>query len=54
VIVDRLPWSHTFGGNHNVNLVLRHGGTLHIDAGKPAPGLFDASIANLREIAPTL
>ena len=54
VIVDWLPWNHTFGGNHNFNLVLRHGGTLYIDAGKPAPGLFDASIANLREIAPTL
>lgn len=54
VIVDWLPWNHTFGGNHNFNLVLRHGGTLYIDAGKPVPGLFDASIANLRDIAPTL
>ena len=54
VIVDWLPWNHTFGGNHNFNLVLRHGGTLYIDAGKPVPGLFDTSIANLREIAPTL
>jgi feruloyl-CoA synthase len=54
VIVDWLPWNHTFGGNHNFNLVLRHGGTLYIDAGKPAPGLFDISVANLREIAPTL
>jgi feruloyl-CoA synthase len=54
VIVDWLPWNHTFGGNHNFNLVLRHGGTLYIDGGKPAPGLFDTSAANLREIAPTL
>jgi feruloyl-CoA synthase len=54
VIVDWLPWNHTFGGNHNFNLALRHGGTLYIDAGKPAPGLFDTSIANLRTIAPTL
>ena len=54
VIVDWLPLNHTFGGNHNFNLVLRHGGTLYIDAGKPAPGLFEASVANLREIAPTL
>jgi feruloyl-CoA synthase len=54
VIVDWLPWNHTFGGNHNFNLVLRHGGTLYIDGGKPGPGMFDASIANLREIAPTL
>ncbi|MBK9607408.1 MAG: feruloyl-CoA synthase [Betaproteobacteria bacterium] len=54
VIVDWLPWSHTFGGNHNFNLVLRNGGTLYIDAGKPAPGLFARTVANLREIAPTI
>src|SRR5262249_53900517 len=48
VVVDWLPWSHTFGGNHNFFMVLWHGGTLHIDAGKPAPGLFDASVRNLR------
>lgn len=54
VIVDWLPWSHTFGGNHNFNMVLRNGGTLYIDQGKPMPGLFDKTVANLREIAPTM
>ncbi len=54
VIVDWLPWSHTFGANHNFNLVLRHGGTLYIDDGKPAPGLIDKTVANLKEIAPTI
>ena len=54
VIVDWLPWNHTFGANHNFNLVLKNGGSLYIDAGKPMPGLFDASIRNLKEIAPTL
>ena len=39
VVVDWLPWSHTFGGNHNFNMVLCNGGTLWIDDGKPAPGL---------------
>src|SRR5262249_12348905 len=39
VLVDWLPWNHTFGGNHNFNLVLRHAGTLYIDAGKPTPAL---------------
>ena len=43
VILDWLPWSHTFGANHNFNLVLRNGGTLYIDGGKPAPGLFATS-----------
>jgi feruloyl-CoA synthase len=54
VILDWLPWSHTFGANHNFNLVLRSGGTLHIDGGKPAPGLFNTSLANLRSVMPTV
>jgi feruloyl-CoA synthase len=54
VVVDWLPWSHTFGGNHNFNMVLASGGTLFIDAGKPAPGRFDETVANLREVSPTL
>lgn len=54
VVVDWLPWSHTFGGNHNFNLVLRNGGTLVIDEGRPAPGLIEKSVRNLREIRPTL
>ena len=54
VILDWLPWSHTFGANHNFNMVLRNGGTLYIDAGKPAPGLFATSLANLRDVVPTV
>jgi feruloyl-CoA synthase len=54
VVLDWLPWNHTFGGNHNFNLVLRNGGTLYIDAGKPAPGLVETTVKNLSEVAPTL
>jgi feruloyl-CoA synthase len=54
VVVDWLPWNHTFGGNHNFNMVLRNGGTLYIDGGKPMPGLIDATARNLREVAPTM
>ncbi len=54
VILDWLPWNHTFGGNADVGLVLYTGGTLYIDHGKPAPHLFGESIRNLREIAPTI
>jgi feruloyl-CoA synthase len=54
VIVDWLPWNHTFGGNHNYGLILYNGGTLHIDDGKPVPGGIEATIRNLREIAPTV
>ena len=54
VLVDWLPWSHTFGGNHNFNLVLMNGGTLYIDDGKPLPGAIEETVRNLREIAPTV
>ena len=53
-IVDWLPWSHTFGGNHNVGIILYNGGTLYIDDGRPSPGFFDTTIRNLREISPTV
>jgi feruloyl-CoA synthase len=54
LLLDWLPWSHTFGANHNLNLVLCHGGTLYIDDGRPAPGLIDKTMAHLRELQPTL
>jgi feruloyl-CoA synthase len=54
VLVDWLPWNHTAGSNHNFGLVLNHGGTLYIDEGKPVPGLIEKTVANLREVAPTI
>ena len=54
VLVDWLPWHHTFGGNHNLGLVIHHGGTLYIDDGRPLPALFPLTVRNLREIAPTV
>ena len=54
VLVDWLPWNHTFGGNHNVGLTLFHGGSLYIDDGKPVPALMGETLRNLREIAPTI
>ncbi len=54
VLVDWLPWSHTFGGNHNLNMVLCHGGALYIDEGRPAPGMIEKTVRNLREVRPTL
>jgi feruloyl-CoA synthase len=54
VIVDWLPWSHTFGANHNFNMVLCHGGALYIDDGRPVPGLIEKTLRNLREVRPTL
>src|SRR5689334_2986469 len=54
VVVDWLPWNHTFGGSHNFNLVLRNGGTMYIDTGKPVPGLVETTVKNLAEISPTM
>ncbi|MGL1834512.1 feruloyl-CoA synthase [Rhodocyclaceae bacterium SMB388] len=54
VLVEWLPWSHTFGSNHNLNMVLRWGGTIYIDDGKPAPGLLEKTVRNLKEISPTV
>jgi len=54
VIVDWLPGNHTFGGSHNFNLVLRNGGAMYIDAGKPVPGLVETTVKNLAEISPTM
>lgn len=53
VILDWAPWHHTAGGNHDVGLVLYNGGTFYIDEGKPAPGAIEATIRNLRDVAPT-
>ena len=53
-LLDWLPWSHTFGGNHNIGLVLRNGGTMWIDDGRPLPGLIDKTIAHLRDVQPNL
>jgi feruloyl-CoA synthase len=54
VVLDWLPWSHTFGANHNFNMVLFHGGSLFVDDGKPTPELVERTVRNLREISPTL
>ena len=54
VLIDWLPWSHTFGGNNNFNLVLANGGSYYIDEGKPLPGAIEATVENLREVSPTV
>lgn len=54
VLVDWLPWSHTFGGNHNFNMVLFHGGTLFVDQGKPTEALMPVTVRNLRDVSPTI
>ena len=54
MLVDWLPWHHTFGGNHNIGIVVYNGGSLYLDEGRPMPGGFDETVRNLREVAPTI
>jgi feruloyl-CoA synthase len=54
VLLDWLPWSHTFGGSHDLNMVLANGGTLWIDDGRPAPGMVERTVANLADAQPTI
>ena len=54
VLIDWLPWSHTFGGNNNFNLVLANGGSYYVDEGKPLPGAIEETVRNLREVSPTV
>ena len=54
VLLDWLPWNHTFGGNYTFNIALYNGGSLYIDEGKPLPGAIEATVRNLRDVAPTI
>jgi len=54
VVVDWLPWNHTFGGNLITNLVLRHGGTFYIDRGNPTPAGLPTMAQNIKDVSPTI
>jgi feruloyl-CoA synthase len=54
VVVDWLPWNHTFGGNLITNLVLRHGGTFYIDHGNPTPLGLPTMVQNIKDVSPTI
>ncbi len=41
------------GSNVILHSILKNGGTLYIDDGRPLPQLFHKTVANLREISPT-
>ncbi|MDE5447036.1 AMP-binding protein [Bradyrhizobium sp. CSA207] len=53
VQVEWLPWHHTMGSNVLLHSILKNGGTLYIDDGRPLPQLFHKTVANLKEISPT-
>ncbi|PSS58434.1 feruloyl-CoA synthase [Pseudomonas sp. BBP2017] len=53
VLVDWLPWNHTFGGSHNLGIVLYNGGSFYLDTGKPTAQGFAETLRNLKDISPT-
>lgn len=53
VLVDWLPWNHTFGGSHNLGIVLYNGGSFYLDDGKPTAQGFAQTLRNLKEVSPT-
>ncbi|MFV3308466.1 feruloyl-CoA synthase [Pseudomonas sp. NY15181] len=53
VLVDWLPWNHTFGGSHNLGIALYNGGSFYIDGGRPTPQGFAETLRNLKEVSPT-
>lgn len=54
VIIDWLPWNHTFGGNFVFNMILMHGGTFNIDHGNPTPQGFEVTVQNIKDVCPTM
>jgi feruloyl-CoA synthase len=54
VLVDWLPWNHTFGGNACLHMALYYGGTFYIDDGRPTPDAIGRTLENLRLATPTL
>ncbi|MDP6951142.1 MAG: AMP-binding protein, partial [Alphaproteobacteria bacterium] len=53
VLLDWLPWNHTYGGNAIFHGIIRNRGTLYIDAGRPQPGMFETTLRNLQDVSPT-
>ncbi|WP_337189239.1 AMP-binding protein [Phenylobacterium sp.] len=51
-VLEWMPWSHISAGNIGFNGAMWAGATLHLDEGKPIPGLFETTIKNLYEISP--
>lgn len=53
VMVNFLPWSHTYGANAILHNMLDWGGTLHICQGAPTPQRLPEMIRNLKDIPTT-
>lgn len=54
VMVDWLPWHHTYGGNVNIHATMQGGGRFYIDGGGPTPAGLPVTLSNIAEVGPTI
>ncbi len=52
-VLDWMPWSHVGAGVMRLASMINAGGAVYLDDGKPTPGEFHKTIANLRDVKPT-
>ena len=52
-VLDWMPWSHVGAGVLRMAFVMNAGGSIYIDDGKPVPGEFEKTLANLAVVKPT-
>ena len=52
-VLDWMPWSHVGAGVLRMAFVMNAGGSIYIDDGKPVPGEFEKTLANLAAVKPT-
>jgi feruloyl-CoA synthase len=53
IMVNFLPWSHTFGAHSILHNLTDWGGTLYIDGGAPTPARLSEMLTNLKDIPST-
>lgn len=51
-VLEWMPWSHVGGGVMRLTAVIAAGGAIWLDTGKPLPGEFQKTLANLRTVRP--
>ena len=51
--LDWMPWSHVGAGVLRLAFVVQAGGAVYIDDGKPIPGEFEKTLANIKVVRPT-
>jgi feruloyl-CoA synthase len=51
-VLEWMPWSHVGGGVMRLTAIIAAGGAIWLDTGRPLPGEFQKTLANLRKARP--